>query len=123
MSSELLEIRKFFRSLDKQKEYKFPKCRQELLAPKKRGVYVLMNSRGSVEHVGSTPRGKHGIQQRLKDHLSGRSSFTKSRFSGNGSKLRKGYKYKYLEVRSSRKRALLEAYATAHLCPKHIGLG
>jgi hypothetical protein len=37
--------------------------------------------------------------------------------------LRNGYKYQYLVVQNARLRALLEAYATAHLCPIHLGLG
>jgi hypothetical protein len=123
MPSEFSKIQKLFKALRGTQICSFPKLHAKLDASKNRGVYVIMNSRSTVEHVGSTPRAKHGIQQRLRDHLSGRSSFTRNRFSGKGSKLREGFKYRYLEVRNQRKKALLEAYAIAHLCPKHIGLG
>ncbi len=74
-------------------------------------------------HVGRTLRGKGGIHQRLNNHLHGQSSFTAVKFDRMGWKLRNGYEYQYLEVRNSRKRALLEAYAIGMLCPNHIGLG
>ncbi|MCK4403819.1 MAG: hypothetical protein KAW02_01890 [candidate division Zixibacteria bacterium] len=82
-----------------------------------------MNRNDRVVHVGRTRKAKDGIHQRLKNHLYGRSSFADHCLSGKGSKLRRGYKYRYLEVENGRERALLESYAIGHLCPLHLGLG
>ena len=123
MPSELLHIQNLFKKLCKQPIYEFPKPREALHASDKQGVYVIMNSKNRVVHVGRTPRAKHGIYQRIKNHLYGNSSFTYYYLSGKGSKLRYGYRYRYLEIKDPRKRALLESYAIAHLCPLHIGLG
>ncbi len=101
----------------------FPPLRQGLEASTKKGIYIIENSKGIVLHVGNTPRAKNGIYQRLKNHLSGSSSFTRSYFGGKGAKLRSNCTYRYIEVASARKRALLECYAIGKLCPKHLGLG
>ena len=37
--------------------------------------------------------------------------------------MRGSYKFKYIEVKSNRKRALLEAYTAGMLCPAHFGTG
>jgi hypothetical protein len=37
--------------------------------------------------------------------------------------LRRGCTFQFLELDNSRLRALLEAYACAHHCPKHLGTG
>jgi hypothetical protein len=101
------------------------KPRGHLHAPKRQGVYVIFSPKNRVLHVGSTPRAKNGIAQRLRDHLATRSSFTINYepLKSDGSRLRGGYKFCYLIVRSQRQRALLEALAIGHLCPAHIGLG
>jgi hypothetical protein len=39
------------------------------MPPDKKGVYVIYDSKNNVVHVGSTPRAKNGISQRLKDYL------------------------------------------------------
>lgn len=101
----------------------FPAQGGKLNAPKGQGVYVIYNSRGRVAHVGRTPRAMGGIEQRLRDHLTGNSSFVKAQFNRDGSKLRGKYKFRCIEVRDKRRRALLEAYAIGSLCPIHIGLG
>lgn len=88
------------------------------------GVYIIYAPRAKkVVHVGRTYRGKAGLQQRLKNHLHGSSSFTAEYLKGNGKKLLGGYKFKYLPLpyRAWRRCALLEAYATGVLCPAHIG--
>jgi len=122
MNSETKEVKRLFRELRRQKKLAFPKARGQLEAPKEQGVYIIYRG-NNVMHIGRTLRGKNGLHQRLKNHLQGNSSFTKKKFNGSGSKLRAGFKYQLLKVRSDRKRALLEAYATGVLCPVHIGLG
>jgi len=120
---ELKRIQELFKKLLAVDSIKFPKPRKRMLATRKPGVYLIINSKSKVVHVGRTVRGKNGIAQRLKNHLNGKSSFVGSFLKRDGSKLRGRYSFKCLAVKNSRKRALLEAYATGHLCPKHLGLG
>jgi len=101
----------------------FPPLRGKLIAPKQKGVYVIHNPSGIVVHVGRTPRGKEGIYQRLRDHMSGNSSFTRKYLKEDGSKLRNTYQFRSIAVDDTRHRALLEAYAAGQLCPEHLGLG
>jgi len=123
MNRERQIVKKLFNKLCKQEQQTFPKKYQPLNAPLKVGVYIIRKNK-TILHVGRTPRGRKGINQRLKDHLHGSSSFTKNYLHGNGATLReKGYTYQYLELEDSRKRALLEHYATGILCPKHLGTG
>lgn len=122
MPNEFLKVKFLFKNLRKQPIFRFPKPKGTLDAEDKQGVYLIMNPLGKVAHVGRTTRAKYGIYQRLYDHVYGRSSFFYyyKPLHRKGSSLRKGYKYQYLVVENSRQRALLEAYATAHLCPKHL---
>jgi hypothetical protein len=123
LSREQKTIRKRFETLIGARLHSFPKERGRLDAPKLRGVYIIYDPRQKVAHVGTTPRGKGGIHQRLTNHLYGQSSFAKKCFKGDGSELRDGFSYRCLPVEDDRLRALLEAYAIGYLCPKHIGLG
>lgn len=120
---EQKRVQALFRELMDTRKQDFPEEGQELHAPDERGVYVIYSPRGRVVHVGGTPRGKHGIRQRLKNHLHGASSFAEKFLDGKGSKLRHGYTFRCLVVRKIRDRALLEAYTIGQLCPAHIGLG
>lgn len=123
MISELTQIKKLFSALKRAPLTKFPAAGARLDAPDDQGVYIIYSPRGSVLHVGRTLRGKKGLRQRLNNHLQAGSSFVIHHFNGEGSILREGYRYRCLAVTDNRKRALLEFYALAHLCPKHIGLG
>jgi hypothetical protein len=123
MNSESQEVKGLFDQLCKQQKKSFPKFRQSLDVPSMPGVYVIREGE-AVLHVGRTLRGKDGLNQRLKNHLHGSSSFTDKHLKGNGATLREdGYTYQYIEVKCPRKRALLEAYAIGELCPVHLGLG
>jgi excinuclease UvrABC nuclease subunit len=117
------EIESLFEQLKKQKAYPFPQANEPLNVPSTQGVYVIRNSAGQVVHVGRTLRGRSGLNQRLKNHLRGQSSFVQSHLEGKASKLRDGYTYQYLEVPDDRKRALLECLAIASHCPEHLGVG
>jgi hypothetical protein len=121
--SELAELEELHRTLCSQQIFYFPKQGKRSEASERKGIYVIMSPKEKVVYVGGTPRAKDGIRQRLRDHLYGRSSFTRNWLCGKGSKLRKGYKYKFLKVPSARRRVLLECYAIAHLCPSYVGLG
>jgi len=123
MSIELRKVESLFGCLRKQPIISFPAPRGTLEASDRLGIYLIISPSGKVLHVGRTPRAKYGICQRLYDHLYGRSSFVYYYLAKKGYLLRNGYKYQYLVVQNARLRALLEAYATAHLCPIHLGLG
>ena len=91
-------------------------------APGRGGVYVVYNPQGQAVRVGrATSRG--GIAKRLRDHMAAASSFSTQYLKGDGGRLRGRYTYRALAVSNRRHRALLEAYATGHLCPAHLELG
>ena len=112
-----------FRALLQQPLRKFPMPGEPLDAPKLKGVYVIYDPKGKVVHVGRTPKARGGLAQRLKDHLSGASSFTLHYLKKDGAKLRGRYRFRCLAVGDRWLRAYLEAYAIGRLCPAHIGLG
>ena len=122
MGSEENKIKRLFTKLCDQPRKKFPAKGEKLEAPTQHGVYIISKG-NAVCHVGRTARAKNGLHQRLTAHLRGRSSFTLAFFNRDGDQLRNGYSFKSLEVPDARERALLEAYATGCLCPKHIGTG
>ncbi|MHC8508696.1 MAG: GIY-YIG nuclease family protein [Rhodospirillales bacterium] len=101
----------------------FPVKHKTLDVPKEHGVYVIRDKNGAVLHVGRTLRGEGGLHQRLRSHLCGHSSFMGNYEKIDPDKLRKKCRFRYVTVRCPRKRALLEAYTTGHLCPKYIGTG
>lgn len=84
------------------------------------GVYIIYQDK-SILHVGRTYRAKQGIKQRIKNHLYGNSSFMKYFDKMNKEKLKKYCTFKYIEVKSDRKRALLEFLAIGILCPEYLG--
>jgi hypothetical protein len=114
-------IKSLFEDLMRAPLQPFPPHRGTLKAPSESGVYIIYDPRGNVVHVGRTPRGVHGIWQRLTDHLHNRSSFTTKHLEGDGSKLRNGYEFRCIVIEHPRQRTLLEAYATGCLCPDHLG--
>lgn len=116
-------IKTLFERLQKQKADPFPKAGERLVAPTTHGVYVIRDPARKVVHVGRTLRGRNGLLQRLYQHLRGQSSFVQVHLKGNGSQLRGGYTFQYLEVPDDRERALLECFATAWHCPEHLGVG
>lgn len=123
MSRELKKIEKLFARLMEQPSYVFPRSGERLQAPSEQGVYVILDPKGRPAHVGRTLRGRRGLAQRLNNHLHAQSSFALRHLDRDGSKLREKYRFRFLEVADPRERALLEAYAIAHLCPAHLGLG
>jgi hypothetical protein len=123
MKKESQKIEQLLEAFLASEPFAFPKKRENLRAPLKQGVYIILDPCGDTVHVGRTLRGKRGLYQRLRNHLNAASSFTKIYFNGDGSKLRSGYKYKYIVLADPRERALVEALAIGVLCPPHIGLG
>lgn len=114
---------KLLTKLNGQPRHGFPRVRERLEVPNTHGVYVIRDRAGRVWHVGRTVRGKDGLRQRLRNHLQGQSSFIRAALRGDGSKLRKGFTFQYIEVPDDRTRALLECLAVGTNCPRHIGLG
>lgn len=126
MTREQKAVRTLFERLVRAPLHEFPASRGRIDAPDRKGVYVIYCPRGTVLHVGSTPRARKGIGQRLKDHMAGQSSFTQKYFHRHkrkGPQLREGYSFRCLCVPDPRTRALLEAFAIGRLCPEHIGHG
>ncbi len=120
--SEQQEIMNLHNKLIASKQYVFP-SKGKVNVSEKHGVYVIYNPEDEVLHVGNTPSGKQGLNQRLYDHLARTSSFKDHYLKPNNISLRNGYKYRIIEVAESRKRALLEALTAGLLCPIHIGTG
>lgn len=112
----LKDLESLFAQLTKAKRFHFPKQGNRLTgAPAAPGVYIIWSPRSKrALHVGKSSR--QTLHKRLSSHLRGHAKF-------QGSKLRRGYEFQCLEVKSTRKRALLEAYAIGHLCPSHLGTG
>jgi hypothetical protein len=123
MNRDRETVTALFGKLRRAQRRRFPKLREKLDAPTGLGVYVIFDPKGSVAHVGRTPRAAGGIAQRLRNHMAGASSFTNKKLKGKGFKLRGKYEFSCIEVKNERHRALLEAYAIGVLCPKHIGTG
>ena len=89
MRRDLATIRSLFDELLRAPLQAFPAHREELCAPKQQGVYVIYCPKGQVLHVGATPKAKNGIAQRLRNHMSAKSSFVRQYLNGDGSQLRK----------------------------------
>lgn len=118
-------VENLLKKLIKSRLHEFPKkgYTEVVGVPQEQGVYIIYNNQGAVAHVGRTQRGKKGLRQRLGNHLKGQSSFVKNFFDGKSSQLHGRYKFKYLVIKNSRERALVEALAIGKLCPKYLGLG
>ena len=115
-------IAKLLAELNLQPIIRFPATGQRLKASQNQGVYVIRKPNKKVAHVGRTVRGKLGLLQRLRNHLSAQSSFVQASLSSEGGKLRDGYTYQCIDVANDRERALLEHIATAWHCPEHLGV-
>ena len=122
IQKEKHKINDLLKKLLAQKLYKFPRP-SELDVPDEHGVYIIYNPDKKVDHVGRSISGRRGLNQRIKNHLHGLSSYTIKHLNGNASKLREGYKFRYFLISDDRERALVEALAIGKLCPEHLGLG
>lgn len=120
---ERASVESLLGKLNKQPRLTFPLPRGQIAAPSAQGVYLIRAADGAVLHVGRTVSGQKGLAQRLRNHLSGKSSFVRSYLNGNAGLLRSGFTFQYIEVENDRERALLEHHAVAWYCPAHLGLG
>ena len=123
MRQEPKTVHALFARLRRSRRQRFPSEGRGLICPRRHGVYLIFDPYGRVAHVGRTTRGRSGLLQRLRNHLAGQSSFVILFLKGRASALRKGYSYSWVIVTRPRMRALVEAYATGVLCPRHIGTG
>lgn len=121
MQTETAKVRHLVAKLRKAPRHYFPKRGRTLACPPQHGVYLIVDPRGRVAHVGRTTRTRAGLLDRLRAHLNGQSSFVVLYLNGRRELLRRGYAYCWVEVNDPRLRALVEAYATGCLCPAHIG--
>lgn len=121
--SERQQIKSLFKTLDRQPEALFPMPGARLAITSAQGVYVIRGKDRVVMHVGRTLRAKEGLLQRIGDHTAGKSSFVREYLKGRREVLRHGCTHQFLEVSDDRQRALLEHYAIAWHCPKHLGIG
>jgi hypothetical protein len=123
MPKDHTTVRRYYKQLQKAPRRAFPQPRQRLDCPRCQGVYIIFDRDRNVAHVGRTTRARSGLAQRLRAHLAGRSSFVVKFLRNKPALLRRGYSYSFVEVPDARHRALVEAYATGMLCPRHIGTG
>jgi hypothetical protein len=89
----------------------------------KHGVYIIYGPIDEVLHVGNTPSGRKGLDQRLYNHISCTGIFYQKYLKPNKINMRGTYKFRYIEVENIRIRALLEAFTAGKLCPLHFGTG
>lgn len=121
MKREAKNVRAYFARLRRARPHDFPKAGRRVLCPPRHRVYLILDPSGRVAHVGRTTRARAGLLQRLRSRLAGRSSFVILFVKRRPSRLRKGYSYAWVEIPNPRTRALVKAYATGILCPRHIG--
>ncbi len=121
MREEAKAVRRYLARLRRASRYRFPKTGGILPCPPEQGVYLIFDSKGRVAHVGRTTRARFGLLQRLRAHLAGRSSFVRLFLKTDRTRLRNGYSYSWVAIPNARMRALVEAYATGVLCPRHLG--
>ena len=121
--AERMKIEALLSQLDEQPRRNFPRPRRQIDAPPRQGVYLIRAVDGAVLHVGRTVSGQRGLAQRLRNHLSGKSSFVRGFLGGDAKLLRCKFQFQYIEIESDRERALLEHRAIAWYCPAHLGLG
>jgi len=120
---ECEKIMLLHKELINSKNHLFPTKGTAVNVTEKQGVYIIYSPKGEVLHVGTTKRGKGGLNQRLNNHRNGSSSFSKKYLKPNNINLSDNYMFKYIVVEEGRKRAFLEALTIGLLCPKHIGTG
>jgi len=113
-------IKNLFKKLIPSEFQIFPE-RGKINVTNNHGVYIIYSPENEVLHVGNTPSGRKGLNQRLYNHISKTGVFYREYLKDRNITLRGKYKFKYIEVPNPRHRALLEAYTAGNLCPAHFG--
>ena len=120
--SEPETLQELFNKLINSETFTFP-LKGKVGVSSKHGVYIIFSPENEVLHVGNTPSGKEGLNQRLYNHISCTGIFYRAYLKPNGIKMRGTHTFKFIEVALPRERALLEALTAGLLCPKHFGTG
>ena len=126
MRSEIImndKIKDLHQELISSANHDFPPKGTAVQVSDKQGVYIIYSMDNKVLHVGTTKRGKTGLNQRLNNHRNGSSSFSIKYLKPKNLILSEGFKFKYIEVEDGMERAYLEALSIGLLCPAHIGTG
>jgi hypothetical protein len=119
-AKESKHIKSLFDQLISSDHHLFP-SRGKINITEKHGVYIIYSPQNIVLHVGNTPSGRKGLNQRLYNHISKTGVFYREYLKAKNISLRGKYKFKYIEVENARHRALLEAFTAGNLCPVHFG--
>lgn len=120
--SEAREIMSLYETLIVSDKLMFP-SKGKVNVSKRHGVYIIYNHNDIVLHVGMTPYGKGGLDQRLYNHISKAGVFYSKYLQPRGIEMRGKYFFRFIEVENPRIRALLEALTAGLLCPLHFGTG
>ena len=121
--SECREIMKLHNKLISSEKHPFTPKGTRVKVSEEQGVYIIYSLHNTVLHVGRTNGGREGLNQRLNNHRNDNSSFSDKYLKFYNIKLSEGCMFKYIVVKDSRKRALLEALTIGLICPAHIGTG
>jgi len=117
---ESLYINRLFQKLISSNFFIFP-IKGKLNATDNHGVYIIYTPEDLVVHVGSTPSGKKGLNQRLYNHISCTGMLYHNYLKVLNIEMRGTHKFKFLIVSDPRKRALLESFTAGILCPIYFG--
>lgn len=112
----------FYEKLILSPKHNFPE-KGKVNVSSKHGVYIIYCPNDFVLHVGMTPYGKSGLNQRLYNHISKTGVFYREYLRPKDMCLRGTGKFQYIEIDDPRKRALVEALTAGLLCPAHFGTG
>ena len=120
--NEQEEVMELFKTLCTADIHFFP-AKGKVDVSNKHGVYIVYSADNCVLHVGMTPYGKDGLNQRLYNHISKTGVFYREYLRKRNISLRGLCKFRFLEIEEPRTRALVEALAAGLLCPEHFGTG
>ena len=115
-------IMQLYQDLIKSTFHTFP-LKGRINVSSKHGVYIIYSPHNEVLHVGMTPYGKNGLNQRLYNHISKTGVFYEKYLNPKNLSLRGLCKFRFIEIEDARTRALLEALTAGLLCPAHFGTG
>jgi len=115
-------IKDYYKNLMASDFHHFPK-KGRVKVTDNHGVYIIFSPDNEVLHVGNTPSGRNGLNQRLYNHITKTGVFYRKYLKKYNISLRGMHKFKYLVVHDVRHRALLEALTAGSLCPAHFGTG
>lgn len=115
-------ILRLYNELIKSPLHVFP-TKGKVVVSSKHGVYIVYGENNKVLHVGMTPYGKNGLNQRLYNHITKTGVFYREYLQPKNLCLRGKGKFRYIEIQNPRTRALVEALTAGLLCPAHFGTG